>query len=382
MGVYSEYLDRNLSFQDLTEERKTQLRRISDIRGGRDILVYAADLSPSQAPTSIDQSDLLPISDQLANLHGDAIDVVIQTTGGSGEVAEDIVRMLRDKYGSVAFIVAGYAKSAGTLVVMSGDEILMGPASALGPIDAQIISQGKAFSAEALLEGLEKIKREVEETGTLNKAYIPILQGLSPGELQGARNAYEFARVLVTDWLARYKFQTWETHSSTGAPVTEAEKRERAEQIATELSSHKKWLTHGRSIRIDDLRAMRLLITDYRDDPDLFDAIQRYHTLLQMTFATNIYKVIETPESQIFRMQAVPAQQTPRGAGKAVIEVPCPQCQTRHRVQGNIGQPQPLEEGSLPFPPDNRLTCSCGNVIDLSDARRQIEAQAGSPVIT
>jgi len=72
-------------------------------------------------------------------------------------------------------------------MAMSVDEILMGPASALGPIDAQMSWQGKRFSADALLEGLEKIKEEVAGSGILNKAYIPILQGISPGEIQAQK---------------------------------------------------------------------------------------------------------------------------------------------------------------------------------------------------
>ncbi|MGI8741790.1 MAG: hypothetical protein ACR2NN_04305 [Bryobacteraceae bacterium] len=48
---------------------------------------------------------------------------------------------------------------------------------------------------------MEKIKKEVVDTGTLNRAYIPILQGISPGELQSAENALSFAKILVTQWL-------------------------------------------------------------------------------------------------------------------------------------------------------------------------------------
>lgn len=83
-------------------------------------------------------------------------------------MAEDIVTLLRGKYEDVAAVVPGAAKSAGTLIVMASDEILMEPASALGPIDAQIVWQGKQFSAEALLEGLKAIQDEVETAGTLN----------------------------------------------------------------------------------------------------------------------------------------------------------------------------------------------------------------------
>lgn len=43
---------------------------------------------------------------------------------------------------------------------------------------------------------------------------------------------------------------------------------------------------------------MRLRITDYSKTADLNDAIVRYHTLLQMTFATNLYKIFETADLQ------------------------------------------------------------------------------------
>src|SRR5439155_20700191 len=142
--------------------------------------------------------------------------------------------------------------------------------------------QGKIFSADALLEGFEKIKKEVVATGALNKAYIPILQGLSPGELQSAENALSFAQKLVAEWLVKYKFKNWATHSSTNQPVTVEEKKARAAEIAGILCNHQRWLTHGRSIKLEDLSKMKVQITDYSTDVDLNDAITRYHTLLQI----------------------------------------------------------------------------------------------------
>lgn len=319
------------------------------------------------------------------------LDVLLETPGGSGEVAEDIVRLLRGRFHSVAFIVPGYAKSAGTIMTMAGDEILMGPASALGPIDAQMAWQGKTFSAEALIEGLKKIKEEVARTNSLNRAYIPILQGLSPGELEKAQNALDFARVLVADWLAKYKFHTWTEHSSNGKEVTAEERAERANEIAQLLCSHSYWLTHARSIKIDDLREMRLEIIDYTADTELTelaDAIQRYHTLLQMTFTSNIYKVIETPTSQIYRFsvpQGVPApeQGAPPGATrKVMLDLRCNNCGHAVKIQASLGDPQPLEAGAIPFPDDNIFKCpNCGIQHDLSQARRQIESQSKKSVV-
>lgn len=386
MGIYSDYLNQRLTFDALTQLRKDQLRRISQLRGGRDILVIAADVDQPGAPISIAFADLLPVNDQLANLSGTALDVILETPGGSGEVAEDIVRILRGKYSELGIIVPGCAKSAGTIMAMAADEILMEPASALGPIDAQIMRQGKVFSADALLEGMEKIKAEVNSTGRLNQAYIPILQGISPGELQAAQNSLDFAKRLVREWLAKYKFRTWTTHSSNGQPVTEEERTQRAEEIARKLCNHGHWLTHGRSIKIDDFEAMRLRITDYSANAELADAIRRYYTLLQMTFATNIYKVFETPDSQIYRFlaqQVPPPPAQGQVAEVAVIAVQCKNCGRRSQVQANIGQAAPIEPGHEPFPANNRFSCpGCGTEVDLTVTRQQVEAQSGRPVVT
>ncbi|MBA2353074.1 MAG: hypothetical protein H0V80_00250 [Acidobacteria bacterium] len=92
MGLYSEYLERRFSFEQLAAERKAQLTRISALRG-RAILVYAANLQKSQQPVGINFTDLLPIQDQLANCDGEAIDLLIETGGGSGETVEDIVKL-------------------------------------------------------------------------------------------------------------------------------------------------------------------------------------------------------------------------------------------------------------------------------------------------
>jgi 3D (Asp-Asp-Asp) domain-containing protein len=288
LGIYSEYLDQNQKQQlDLVGERKKQLKRIAAYRN-RDILVYAADVNKARqgAPVAVDNSDLTPVIDQVSNLKGNAIDVILTTGGGSGEAAEDIVRFLYDRYESVAFIIPSMAKSAGTIMAMAGDEILMEPSSSLGPIDAQIQWEGKVFSAEAFLKGLQSIKDEANQSNSLNRAYIPILQRISPGEIQSAENALSFAKVLVTKWLKEHKFKNWSVHRthSAGSPVTDHEKEERAKEIAGKLCDHSTWLSHGRSIKISDLQGIGLEIRDYSKEDELADAIRRYNILLQMTF--------------------------------------------------------------------------------------------------
>ncbi|MBG9603535.1 Clp protease ClpP [Cytobacillus firmus] len=361
------------------------LHLISHLRN-RDVLVFAADYTKGNAPISISFEDLLPINDQFSNLNGNrGLDLILETPGGSGEVAEDIVRLLRSKYNDIAVIIPGWAKSAGTIMAMACDEILMEPSSALGPIDAQISRNGQVFSADALIKGMEEIKEEVNRTNTLNVAYVPILQNISPGELQGAQNALDFAKDLVQKWLVDYKFKDWNNHSDTGEPVSLEEKQKRAYEIASTLADHGKWLTHGRSIKIQDLEDMKLKIVDYSKDEELADAIRRYYTLLKLTFESNVYKVYETVDSQIFKsinnggISQPDAQPIPKSIP---VQIECGNCSNPMDVQANLGEEQPLEEGYLPFPPNNILKCTkCPIELDITQIRKQIESQTGLPVV-
>ena len=302
------------------------LSRISEIRGGRDIMVIASDLSASRAPIGIDYTDILAVQDQLANMAGNSIDVVLETPGGLGDAVEDIVNIVREKYESVGMIVPGYAKGAGTIFAMAGDELLMGRASSLGPIDAQAqLADGSRFSADAFLEGLEKIKAEAEKSGRLTPAYIPILQNISPDEIRNCEDMRIFSRHLVTKWLAEDKFKSRDRHSD-GGKVTVGERRRRACEIAAALCSRSKWMTRSRSIKVDDLKELCVSVTSYDDNADLSDAITRYYTLLRLSFeASASYKIFETPGSQICRFRATGRAVRPqaRPAGEKSLEATC-----------------------------------------------------------
>lgn len=384
MGIYTEYLDKKFDWLSLVEERKKQLARISRLRGGRPVLTFAAALTKPHADIDIGYADRAHFFDQLHNITGDALDVILETAGGSAEIVEDLVRAIRNKFSSVGMIVPGYAKSAGTIMVMAGDEILLEPNSALGPIDAQVFQGGKRYSAHAFLEGLKAIKQEAEETKGLNLAYIPILQNISPGEIQTCKNAQSFAARLVTDWLTKYKFKFWDKHSGNAIPVTAREKTKRAKEIADELCNHGKWLTHGRGITLEDFNRMRLKVTDYSENKDLYDAISRYYILLKMSFdITGIYKIYETPTSQLYRFEAAsfhsPAQKTP---DIVELELPCPNCTKPTRLQGNFRQGIPVKPGNIPFPKNNIYECPhCGHKIDVRELRAKVESEVKKEII-
>lgn len=389
MAYFSEYLQKGIAnnFDLLTLERKKQLKEIKNLRGGnRDIFVYASDLNKN-APTSICYDDILYFCDQLPVSKNKAIDIILETPGGIAEVVEDLVRIIRTKYDDVAIIVPGYAKSAGTIFAMSADEILMGISSALGPIDAQIINpNGKIFSAGAFLNGLEKIKEETRRDKKLELAYIPILQNISPGEIETCENGQQFSQKLVFEWLHKYKFKNWTKHFKSGKEVTDEEKINTAKEIASKLCDNSQWKTHGKSLSIEDLEKIGLKITNYSLNKKLEEKILRYYTLLRMSFEiSSIYKIFENENTQVYKMIPIANNiNTPdfESIENVVLDVNCPKCNEIHSIVASFGNILEENKDKIVFPSNNVIFCrKCHNKINLAKFRIDIERQFNKKIV-
>ena len=388
MGQFHDFINKPVVGEALDLERRALLDKIGQIRNAA-VLSYVAQM---QLPVPggvnlVSYDDILVIQDLMNGIIGDRVAVILETPGGFGEAGRQIVEMLHARFSHVEFIVPGWAKSTGTIMVMGGHEILMGPGSALGPIDAQLTQDGKTFSADALLEGMDNIKKEVETTGKLNAAYIPILQKISPGELQHAQNAKDFASVTVQEWLIRYKFGKWTEHRQSKKPVPPEEREEIAKKIAEKLCSQNHWKTHGRSISIRDLRDLDLTITDFSENPPLNAAILRYQVLLYMTFRQgNVAKIYETAKETIAtRFNVFPAgggAPAPAQGVFATMIAACPKCGRKIPIQLDFDPGVPLQPGNVRFPNDGKLTCqNCGTIYDVSPARSGAESQIGRPAL-
>ena len=203
--------------------------------------------------------------------------VIIDTLGGIVEVAERIVTTLRHHYQEVKFLIPDSAMSAGTVLVMSGDAILMDHFSRLGPIDPQLYIEGKPI-ATSVLSYLEQFNRLVEksEAGTLTSAELVLLQKLDLADLRQYELAAELSVNLIREWLVHYKFKDWSTHSSTSQPVTQQEKMDRAEEIARALNEQQRWGTHNRGIDRNVLTELGLRIDDLESDRQLSNLVKEY----------------------------------------------------------------------------------------------------------
>ena len=210
------------------------------------------------------------------------IAVVLDTLGGVVEVVERIVSVIRYHYKKVDFLIPDRAMSAGTVFVMAGDRIFMNYFSCLGPIDPQIVKDGEYVPGLSYLNQYQRLC-EKAEASTLNSAELLLLNKLDLGELDQFEQARALSCDLLTNWLSTYKFKDWTTHSSTGVCVTDAEKEQRAQEIADALSDNERWHSHGRMISRDALISdpIRLKIEQLEDVPNLSPVFDTYVGLLR-----------------------------------------------------------------------------------------------------
>lgn len=210
----------------------------------------------------------------------DRISIVLRTPGGVAETTERFVDILRHHYNEVYFIVPDMAMSAGTIWCMSGDKIYMDYASSLGPIDPQVMaSDGSGFVPA--LGYLDKVE-EITNKPNLTDADIVFLKSIDLAKLGWFEQARELSIDLLKTWLVTYKFKNWDEHrtNNPGTAVTDVEKQQRAQEIASMLSDNTHWHSHGRNIDIKRLKALRLEIEDYSKEDTLRMAIREYNDSL------------------------------------------------------------------------------------------------------
>lgn len=276
MSSWSDILDALRSHENpsqfLHEQALSRLREIGELRGGRHVILYAtAFLQKPEAPPNVLQIDREDLNGFMAAIHGmdwcKNLSIVLHTPGGSPDAAETIISYLRQKFRDVEVIVPAYAMSAGTMVALACNRILMGRQSQLGPIDPSL----GPHSALAVLDQFEQAKSEILEDPRMAMVWHPILQTIGPALLRAARNANERGERMVARWLEKYMF----------AGQEEAPKRAVATAHYFSDGDHK---SHGRRIDRDEAREAGLEVIDLEDSQTLQESVLALYHLATIIF--------------------------------------------------------------------------------------------------
>lgn len=250
---------------------------------------FRSDSIIVKSPIRFGLDDL--IKSEIEELHSSSatrptnLTVLLETTGGYIEVVERIYNVFRRFYDHVNFIVPNYAYSAGTVLVLSGDEIFLDYYSVLGPIDPQMESENDRFvSGIGYLAKFEQLTKEINAASspdTVRAQLAYLLRKFDPAELFDLEQARDHSEDLLEEWLSKHKFKHWQVRETSGTQVTDQDRRDRAKEIAHILGNPERWHSHGRGIGIRELTGdeVKLKINDFGLDRDLNGKIKVYYDL-------------------------------------------------------------------------------------------------------
>jgi len=310
MATFNKIINTIQNPKQCSDWRQAVIKEIEKLTGRR-LLVYVSD--PKKQPDCLlSLEDKTGFSDLIEDIDDGDVDIFINSPGGFAEVTEAIVGILRSKFTSIRFAIPNIAKSAATLLVLSGDEILMDHRSELGPIDPQIeypaAGGRRREAAEDIIDGFDNAKASLKNEGpSAVPAYVPLLSNYTMGLIQACNNAKNLSIVLATQWLTSFMLKELD--------------KEGIDKIVDSFSHHKKTFSHSRAILIDTCIKEGLKILDLRKENNQFlgSKLWELWCLYEFEFErTQIYKLWENSNNFVLAKQKAQQLQIP-------LRIPIPQ---------------------------------------------------------
>ena len=205
--------------------------------------------------SEINRDDIIGFVDMLHNIdEGAPIDLLLHTCGGDVDACEMLVKLVLAKVGTARFrvIVPALAKSAGTLMALGANTIIMSDTSELGMIDPQFQmrdSQGNEFSHSVIgyLEAFDEYSQALR-TDPKDPVALLMLDSFDGKVVKKFRGIRDRVRIFAEDLLKRQGLES--------------------SRISSELLSSSRWKTHGQPIRHADATQLKLPV-EYMPGSDI-----------------------------------------------------------------------------------------------------------------
>jgi ATP-dependent protease ClpP protease subunit len=247
------------------------VRTVEDLTK-RNLICYTAFLRHPASAIIQEDSQLIETLLRSLNLtqYPDTLDLLLHTPGGDPTAAERIVMTCRSYAKSFRVIVPQTAMSAGTLIAMGADSILMTETSEMGPIDPQmIITSGQeqmlrpaAAFVDAYLDLINK-SQEAIKGGHPPHPYIELLRKVDPTWIQVCLKARELARTIAGEFLSRY--------------MLKGKDKGTIDQTVERFMKEGELLSHGRIIRYTKAQEYGLNIDVIPKGTPLDNAVWELH---------------------------------------------------------------------------------------------------------
>ncbi|MGH7391938.1 MAG: SDH family Clp fold serine proteinase [Candidatus Rokuibacteriota bacterium] len=301
--------------------RREKYKAVEQITG-RPLVVYATDflnkekVAACKGDVEIDLTDRDSIIEVTQELDGAAVDVLLYSPGGLPDAADSIVQILRSKFDDIRFIIPSVAKSAATMIALSGRTLVMEHNAELGPIDPQfrlVKADNTSVNApaQAIIDQFEKAQDIIGKDPKKLAAWIPILQQYGPSLYQQCLNAIELSKRYVFEWLKTGMFRP---KDGTPEALTAAEAA--ARKVVDYLGDHNQFKSHGARIGVQELRKVDVPVKILNEDKPLHEAVMTmYHALLLTFGGTGAFRIVENSHGAAF-IRLVQTRQIVIGPGQ------------------------------------------------------------------
>jgi len=270
--------------------RREYLEKLQKLTGRNVIAYYSGWLQKGQLAgqgirfdiNDSDKNGFMTTIHELDREQG--LDLILHTPGGSTSATESLVDYLRQMFGTnIRAIIPQIAMSAGSMIALSCDEIIMGKHSSIGPIDPQI----GGLPAHAVIEEFHSAAADVGQNQFMAHVWGPILGKYHPTIYGACQKAIKWSETMTKEWLGTGMFRGIQD---------DAAREERIKKVMEGLGSHAITLAHDRHISLKRAQDLGLNATalEQEDRVDLQEAVLSVHHLFIQTLAgTAAYKIIE-----------------------------------------------------------------------------------------
>lgn len=243
--------------------RQALIRSIEE-ECGRRLICYV-----SGRAATIDRDDSAGFMEMLHNIsQGQSIDLLLHTRGGDVDAAEKLLSLVQATVadGQLRMVIPDFAKSAGTLMALGADTLIMSDSSELGTIDPQIWSDdGRGNEiCHSVLSYLDAFK--IHSDALRENPHDPVAQlmlsKLDPTTVRHFEAIRERARHFAEDQLKR--------------------KGRNFSHIASALLDITRWPTHGQMIKWQDVKDLGLSVDYVPPRSNRWQSYWRLYCLLRL----------------------------------------------------------------------------------------------------
>ncbi len=247
-----------LNFSELDKLRMKYLSDLAKYRNRNVIAYYSGWMYRRESEdVSINDKDINAFMEVVHKLDkSKGLDLILHTPGGEIAATEQIVNYLHSCFSDIKVIVPQMAMSAGAIISVSSNEIIMGKQSCLGPFDPQL----NGVACQSVLKEFENAKTEIQNNPAALGLWQVIVSKYPPTFLYSCKQAVDH-----TDELA---------DKILGKVVNDKTKFDKIKNVFIDNSESK---VHSRHFSKDKLQELGLNVTSLEDDQRLQDLVLSLH---------------------------------------------------------------------------------------------------------